>query len=373
MSSTSEARRPATRMPSMSAAGLDGDRHGADYPIRPRKMPGLRAGGPSPAPACHSPAHRPPRPHACPPPAPDAFRRRQRAVRLPRPGAAAARCRRVHERIAGVSRPPCALGVRATQPLDARRARQAGGAAALRRRRHRPEPPARWCVVMPRLGTVSPWASKATDIAHNCGLARAAASSASPIPAAALKRGLLGGGKPLSADELQACAALLHDRMTESVAFEREAAAPPVRRAAGARRWSMSTCSGQGARGAARGQRATSAWRSATTRSTTCVDAFTRLRRNPSDVELMMFAQANSEHCRHKIFNAAFTIDGAGAAAVDVRHDPPHRAATSPQHTRGGLQRQRRGDGRRPGRSAGCRRATPTRRSTARATRRRMC
>jgi len=39
-------------------------------------------------------------------------------------------------------------------------------------------------------------------------------------------------------------------------------------------------------------------------------DSFTRLQRNPSDVELIMFAQANSEHCRHKIFNSSWTIDG---------------------------------------------------------------
>ncbi len=57
------------------------------------------------------------------------------------------------------------------------------------------------------------------------------------------------------------------------------------------------------------------------------VDAFRALGRNPSDVELMMFAQANSEHCRHKIFNATFTIDGVAAAALDVPDDPEHRAA----------------------------------------------
>jgi phosphoribosylformylglycinamidine synthase len=61
------------------------------------------------------------------------------------------------------------------------------------------------------------------------------------------------------------------------------------------------------------------------------VEAFTRLGRNPSDVELMMFAQANSEHCRHKIFNADFTIDGV-AQAKPVRHDPQHREAEPPAH-----------------------------------------
>ena len=75
--------------------------------------------------------------------------------------------------------------------------------------------------------------------------------------------------------------------------------------------------------------------------------------RNPTDVELMMFAQANSEHCRHKIFNADFTIDGAAPAAVDVRHDPPHREDLAAAHG-GGLQRQRRGDGKAARSSAGC-------------------
>jgi phosphoribosylformylglycinamidine synthase len=55
------------------------------------------------------------------------------------------------------------------------------------------------------------------------------------------------------------------------------------------------------------------------------VDAFTGLGRNPSDVELMMFAQANSEHCRHKIFNADFVVDGEVQTALAVRDDPAHR------------------------------------------------
>eukprot|EP01036_Dinobryon_divergens_P042812 gene42812-56907_t len=78
-------------------------------------------------------------------------------------------------------------------------------------------------VVMPRLGTVSPWACKATDIAHNCGLALHRVERVTEFRLS-LKTGLLGGSKPLSDAELQACALLLHDRMTESVAFEREAA-----------------------------------------------------------------------------------------------------------------------------------------------------
>src|SRR5439155_4282846 len=119
-----------------------------------------------------------------------------------------------------------------------------------------------------------------------------------------LKSGLLGGAKPLSADELQAAAALLHDRMTESVLLAREDAvhlfderpAIPMQHV---------DVLGSG--------------RDALVRANTdfglalsddeidyLVAAFEGLKRNPSDVELMMFAQANSEHCRHKIFNAQF-------------------------------------------------------------------
>ncbi|HSW07006.1 phosphoribosylformylglycinamidine synthase [Aquabacterium sp.] len=164
-------------------------------------------------------------------------------------------------------------------------------------------------VVMPRLGTVSPWASKATDIAHNCGLGVHRLERVTEYRIQ-LKTGLLGGaGKPLGSDELQACAALLHDRMTESVAFEREAAVH-LFDAQQADPLAHVDVLGQG--------------RAALVQANTAfglalsddeidylVTAFQGLQRNPSDVELMMFAQANSEHCRHKIFNADFTIDGA--------------------------------------------------------------
>ena len=84
------------------------------------------------------------------------------------------------------------------------------------------------------------------------------------------------------------------------------------------------------------------------------LDAFVALGRNPSDVELMMFAQANSEHCRHKIFNATFTIDGESAAALDVPDDQEHREARAAAHDRR-LQRQRGGDGRPRGRALAAR------------------
>ncbi len=162
-------------------------------------------------------------------------------------------------------------------------------------------------VVAPRLGTVSPWASKATDIAHNCGLPIHRVERVTEWRLT-LRGGLLSGPKPLTEAERRACAALLHDRMTESVLFEREAARHlfdeksgqptvhvPVRR-----------------RGRAALVEANAEFGLALSDDEIdyLVDAFTALDRDPTDVELMMFAQANSEHCRHKIFNARFTIDG---------------------------------------------------------------
>ncbi|HNB46198.1 MAG TPA: phosphoribosylformylglycinamidine synthase, partial [Burkholderiaceae bacterium] len=172
-------------------------------------------------------------------------------------------------------------------------------------------------VVMPRLGTVSPWASKATDIAHNCGLGNAAVHRVERVTEfrLQLKSGLLGalagaltGPKSLSEAELQACAALLHDRMTESVAFEREAArhlfdAQPAEPLAhvdvlGAGKPALEAANKDFGLALSDDE------------IDYLVTNFRQLGRNPSDVELMMFAQANSEHCRHKIFNADFTIDG---------------------------------------------------------------
>ena len=184
-------------------------------------------------------------------------------------------------------------------------------------------------VVMPRLGTVSPWASKATDIAHNCGL-RVQRIERVTEYRLGLKRGLLGAGKPLTGDELAACAALLHDRMTESVAFEREAARHLFDEQAAPLLEHVDLL-GQGA----------TALHEANQRFGLAlsddeigylVEAFTRLGRNPSDVELMMFAQANSEHCRHKIFNAAFRIDGQDQP-LSMFGMIRHTEATSPQHT----------------------------------------
>jgi phosphoribosylformylglycinamidine synthase len=176
-------------------------------------------------------------------------------------------------------------------------------------------------VVMPRLGTVSPWASKATDIAHNCGADIHRVERVTEFHVQT-KSGLF-GSKPLSADELRAVALLMHDRMTESVAFEREAARHLFDEREGEPMAHVDVL-GQGpSTGSGRTGASTSSAHTALEAANTefglalsgdeidyLVDAFRKLERNPSDVELMMFAQANSEHCRHKIFNAEFIIDG---------------------------------------------------------------
>jgi phosphoribosylformylglycinamidine synthase len=162
-------------------------------------------------------------------------------------------------------------------------------------------------VVMPRLGTVSPWASKATDIAHNCGAAIHRVERVTEFRLQ-VKSGLL-RSKPLAADELRAAAELLHDRMTESVAFERDAARHLFDEREGVPMAQVDVLG----RGRAAIDAVNLEWGLALSDDEIdyLATAFGKLGRNPSDVELMMFAQANSEHCRHKIFNAEFVIDGA--------------------------------------------------------------
>jgi phosphoribosylformylglycinamidine synthase len=161
-------------------------------------------------------------------------------------------------------------------------------------------------VVSPRFGTVSPWASKATDIAHNCGLPIKRVERITEYRVT-LKSGLL--GKPtLSPEQLQAVAALLHDRMTESVMFERATALGLFTELHPAPMEHVDVLQGGRAELVAANTRFGLAL--ADDEIDYLVNAFTTLGRNPTDVELMMFAQANSEHCRHKIFNAEFTIDG---------------------------------------------------------------
>ena len=188
-------------------------------------------------------------------------------------------------------------------------------------------------VVMPRLGTVSPWASKASDIARNVGLALHRLERVTEFQLT-LKSPLLGSAKALNADERAAVAALLPDRMTESVAFERAAAAHlfDIQPAAPMAHVDVLGAGPQGGRAALVAANTEFGLALSDDEIDYLVAAFTQLGRNPSDVELMMFAQANSEHCRHKIFNAAFTIDGV-AQPLSMFGMIRHTEKTSPQHT----------------------------------------
>jgi phosphoribosylformylglycinamidine synthase len=185
-------------------------------------------------------------------------------------------------------------------------------------------------VVAPRLGTVSPWASKASDIAHNCGLRVRRVERVTEFRLS-LKGGLLGReAARLPPQEWDACATLLHDRMTESVLPARDEARRLFDEKPGQ---AMETVPVLRERHAAL-QAANVRFGLALSDDEIdyLVDAFTGLGRDPTDVELMMFAQANSEHCRHKIFNARFTIDGVEqerSMFQMIRHTHEH----APRHT----------------------------------------
>ncbi|MGB4358810.1 MAG: phosphoribosylformylglycinamidine synthase, partial [Rhodoferax sp.] len=182
-------------------------------------------------------------------------------------------------------------------------------------------------VVTPRFGTVSPWASKATDIAHNCGLTLHRVERITEYRIS-LKSGLL--GKPtLTEAQLAQVAALLHDRMTESVMFERATAHGLFASLPAAPMAHVDVLTG--GKAALLAANAEFGLALADDEMDYLVQAFTQLQRNPTDVELMMFAQANSEHCRHKIFNAQFTIDGE-AQPNSLFGMIRHTHQTNPQH-----------------------------------------
>ncbi len=156
-------------------------------------------------------------------------------------------------------------------------------------------------LVVPRRGTISPWSSKATDIAHNAGLNKINR----------LERGVfyfLHGDVPLNAGVRARLGTLLYDRMVEEVLASEEEAKQLFARhrprplttvdVAGGGRAALEKANGELGLALADDE------------MDYLVDSFLALGRNPSDMELMMFAQANSEHCRHKIFNASWSIDG---------------------------------------------------------------
>jgi phosphoribosylformylglycinamidine synthase len=155
-------------------------------------------------------------------------------------------------------------------------------------------------LVVPRLGTISPWASKATNIAANCGL----------DAIFRIERGTrytLRMDGAVDATDRAALARLLHDAMTESVIDEARIAELFAAQAPAPLSTVPVTKDGRAALLAANRELGLAL---AEDEIDYLFEAYRRMRRDPTDVELMMFAQANSEHCRHKIFNAAWTIDG---------------------------------------------------------------
>ena len=156
-------------------------------------------------------------------------------------------------------------------------------------------------LVIPRLGTISPWSSKATDIAHNCGLQQVKR----------IERGTafyLAAAKPLSSQEYAQAAAILHDRMVEQTLTSLDQAQGLFVQMQPAPLERVNVL--HGGREALVSANINLGMALADDEIDYLVDAFVELDRNPTDVELMMFAQANSEHCRHEIFNASWSIDG---------------------------------------------------------------
>lgn len=155
--------------------------------------------------------------------------------------------------------------------------------------------------VVPRPGTISPWSSKASDIARNCGLDMIAR----------IERGVLYRvdlSAPLEDGERRALLAAIHDRMVETVLTSPEGAEVLFSRQAPKPMQAVDVL--VGGRDALVAANSELGLALAEDEIDYLLESFLQLGRNPSDVELMMFAQANSEHCRHKIFNASWTIDG---------------------------------------------------------------
>ena len=165
------------------------------------------------------------------------------------------------------------------------------------------EPQGQFLLVTPRPGTISPWSSKSTDIAHNCGLAKVDR----------LERGMayyitISDGANLTVEQKEQLSSLLHDRMMESVFNDFAQASHLFASSEPGELTAIDIESG--GKAALVNANIELGLALAEDEVNYLFENFTKLGRNPHDIELYMFAQANSEHCRHKIFNAAWTIDG---------------------------------------------------------------
>ena len=155
-------------------------------------------------------------------------------------------------------------------------------------------------IVIPRVGTISPWSSKATDIMHNCGLRQVTQ----------VERGLIyyiESSTPLAPKALKTLSHCLYDRMTQSAYFDLSSINPFDHQHQQKTLFIVPLLEeGKAALNAVNQELGLTL---SEDEIDYLVDAFIKLNRNPTDVELMMFAQANSEHCRHKIFKADWIVD----------------------------------------------------------------
>jgi len=153
-------------------------------------------------------------------------------------------------------------------------------------------------LVIPRLGTISPWSSKATDIALNCGLSKVKR----------LERGILFTLHASAEIDEHKLLPYLHDRMTQIVVLDIKGAEKLFQSAEASPMQTIDIL--QGGKQALVDANKNMGLALAEDEIDYLHESFIALGRNPNDIELMMFAQANSEHCRHKIFNASWTVDG---------------------------------------------------------------
>ncbi|MBA6292188.1 phosphoribosylformylglycinamidine synthase [Colwellia sp. MB3u-70] len=165
------------------------------------------------------------------------------------------------------------------------------------------EPVGQFILVTPRPGTISPWSSKSTDIANNCGLTKVIR----------LERGLAyyvntENAAPLTTEQQSTLNNLIHDRMMEAIFTDLNDATALFASAEPGELTSIDI--EHGGKNALVRANSELGLALADDEVNYLFENFTKLGRNPHDIELYMFAQANSEHCRHKIFNADWTIDG---------------------------------------------------------------
>ena len=219
------------------------------------------------------------------------------------PALSAFRLEKLHARLAGIAPGARIAGAEFWHFVESAHALATGERAVLEQLLDYGEPvqsalpPGELILVVPRIGTISPWSSKATDIARQCGL-----------PAVRrIERGIAyyTEGAPGRRWEI---AAVLHDRMTESVLDTLDGTAQLFRHVAPRPLVAIDLLA-HGRAALVEANRTMGLALSAD-EIDYLFENFRALGRNPTDAELTMFAQANSEHCRHKIFNASWVIDG---------------------------------------------------------------